>query len=79
MRHTCGDCPHVKSQTMLEEYPVYFCGKTDTLVPLKGTKALTVFHRIPLDCPLPDTEVHKSESSAVQSLWVTVTHKKTPR
>jgi hypothetical protein len=61
MRKTCGDCPHLKHMDMMS-CPVFFCGKTDLVIPQNtdGARGVATFHRVPIECPLPDTEVAKS-------------------
>lgn len=56
--------------------PVFFCGKTEAIVPQTGSKERCVFHRVPLECPLPDTEVCKSATAVASHLQVVVTHDK---
>ena len=74
MRKTCGDCPHLKRMEMMA-CPVFFCGKTDFMVPQSadGVRGIATFHRIPLECPLPDTEVVKSAKPAAKKHTTTRT------
>lgn len=60
---TCCRCPHLGRNDLA--IPVYYCKKTDLVVPQNTDEAAAVFHRVPLSCPRPEAEVVKRRSGAM--------------
>ena len=72
-RKTCHGCPHLKS-TKVCTTPFYSCGETGMMVPHCATTHGATFYRVPLDCPLPESEVEKSAAKQPPSEWAELTH-----
>lgn len=53
---------------------IAFCKKTDAVVPHKyeSDPPVNTYWRVPMSCPLPDSEVFKSEVQAEREDWITV-------
>lgn len=81
-RSVCADCPHLQSHDMHDSKSVIFAchgvkqpfvvpqkGQID---PVKGKVWMTTFTRIPLNCPLDDETVVKSENPVPVSYRRTV-------
>lgn len=73
MLKTCAKCPALTCK-QLRSARVYGCSHTDTIVPHSTDSEKAVFWRIPLECPLPDSEVHKAETRVDEQEWETVLH-----
>lgn len=71
MLYTCGLCKNLVRHAMYGII-LYSCKKTGCCVPQTTDKNKAVFHRVPMDCPLPDTESSKSEKPAARKHWVRV-------
>jgi hypothetical protein len=78
IRSTCGGCAHLELHNLPMNRQIYGCKKTGAVVPQHSSlddscrKRMFVFWRVPLNCPLPDTEVRKSADKAPRSEWVTI-------
>lgn len=72
MRVTCHGCKHLKRHD-LRGGAFFGCEATGYVVPHQAnmTPGEVTFWRIPLECPLPATEVKKSSKQAKQKEWVT--------
>jgi hypothetical protein len=75
-RDTCGDCPHLHIEWMMN-IALPGCGKTSPLLVVPhhmvnagGGKTVATFWRVPEFCPLPDEDVKKSSDKAPQRNWV---------
>ena len=73
---TCSACVSLRKKPVLG-CPVYYCDVTQDIIPHKtelinDKKYLATFWRIPLDCPLPDDFVIKSENKIPESEWVII-------
>lgn len=76
MKTTCGNCEHVTS-TKISRMPgvsIWGCEKTGLIIPhhteLEDGVETVTFWRVPMDCPLDDTEVMKGEKKAPENDWV---------
>lgn len=71
-QYTCGNCPHMKTG----DRPFYtaHCGESGLIIPhnmdCSGDKVKFVFWRIPVDCPIDDESLVKSEKQAHEKYWV---------
>ena len=76
-RTVCADCKNLKKDMIGEfGFPLYGCLITGHVIP-HGTntiddKHVTIFWRIPITCPLPNSEVTKSLDKAPESEWITI-------
>jgi len=76
MRKTCYECPNLKLNNT-RSMVVAYCGARDKgpVIPHASdlsddeTKWDLTFWRVPMECPLPDTEVLKSEKRAPVKDW----------
>lgn len=70
-RHTCFGCPHVDTMAMPLGGCVVYCTKTNAMVPQhwQSHPPRITYWRVPMNCPLPDTEVIKSAEKAPEDLW----------
>lgn len=73
-RLTCHGCPNLKHQEIMRAQ-VAHCAVTGFVIPhhFKSDPLEVTYWRVPMACPLPDTEVVKSEDKAPRQHWVTVT------
>ena len=73
-RKTCHGCQNLKHQEMMGAQIAY-CGATGFVVPhhFQSDPMEVTYWRVPMKCPLPDSEVVKSEEKAPRKDWVTVT------
>lgn len=76
MRRTCAGCEHLTENLMPNRMGFFMsCGKSEMVVPHRsaisddGKSFEMTFWRVPLECPLPDDEVLKSENRAPQKYW----------
>ena len=62
-QYTCGNCPHL---TVTSEPEIIGCGKTGNVIPhtVDYVERRVRFTRIPVDCPLDDPDLVKSEKPA---------------
>lgn len=82
-RETCGDCPHLKTSPLPMNMLVAYCGKTEDIIPHRSQleqnkiRIQMTFWRVPLWCPLPNTEVVKRElgEKAPSQKWLTEVYK----
>lgn len=59
---TCEKCEHRKSENM-GFLSIEGCGLTGLVIPhAAATGQDTIFYRVPLECPRPDSEVIKQEA-----------------
>jgi len=73
MIQTCKSCPHL-THGNVRRTKMYFCTKTKAMVPQDSDKERAVFHRVPMECPHPDTEVKKRDKPAARKNWETIEH-----
>lgn len=71
-RKTCHGCQHLKGSQIPMRGAVFYCERTRSCVPHQWRPGQATFWRVPNGCPLPDTEVIKSDSKADQRDWVTI-------
>lgn len=73
-RKTCAGCPHLKRNYMAMNGIAYSCAETGYVIPHASERREDhwdiTFWRVPLSCPLPDDQVHKSEDRAPERDWV---------
>lgn len=75
-RHTCGGCEQLKRIDIDGMGIVFGCRKTECVVPQHvhrdspDKRWEVIFWRVPLECPLPDSQVVKSAQKAPQKYWV---------
>lgn len=74
IRQTCGGCPHLVKTPFMRNGFVIGCEKTNSVVPHSAgfVEGVVTLFRVPLECPLPDTEVRKSKSQAKEKFWVRI-------
>jgi len=77
MRVTCAGCKHLAQKKTGIGGVIHYCESTQGVVPHQWKSSVAegweaTFWRIPFSCPLPDTEVLKSEAKAPESEWVTI-------
>jgi len=53
---------------------VYYCKRTNLVLPGNHDKDSSVFYRVPMECPRPDDEVMKSEKPIARKDWEEVKH-----
>jgi len=75
MKFTCANCPHLIRTDLISSWLIG-CNKTDTVVPHSNDGKNITFGRIPLSCPLPDSEVEKREKPQPKKKWETITLEK---
>ena len=73
-RKTCHGCQHLKHEPIAMGGTVAYCGETGGVVPhhFQSDPVEHTYWRVPMNCPLPDTEVLKRENKAPRRDWVTV-------
>lgn len=73
-RVTCHGCDNLRQQTIAMGGSVAYCAETEAVVPhhFQSDPPEKTYWRIPTNCPLPDSEVVKSENKAPRKDWVTV-------
>lgn len=74
MRYTCAGCENLIKLPGFGNSHIFGCDKTGFVVPHSADfqKNEVIFWRIPIYCPLPDSEVRKSEKLAAKKHWVKV-------
>lgn len=72
-RRTCAGCKNLQRDIIMD-FPMYSCKPTGYVVPhgteREGDELMTTFWRVPLSCPLPNSEVVKTENKAPKKYWV---------
>lgn len=71
-RETCFGCKNLAKQKIAMGGCVAYCAVDNSIVPqhFQSNPPEITYWRIPLDCPLPDSEVKKSETKANKKKWV---------
>lgn len=74
-RDNCHGCKHLKCHE-IPNTKIWYCGHKDPkdgpIVPHESNPEGATFWRVPMSCPLPDTEVKKREKQAPKKTWSSV-------
>lgn len=70
---TCGNCPNAQLSSGV--IGIIHCGISGEVIPHSVDYAAgdITFHRVPPQCPRPDSEVRKSDKAANPTQWVHTT------
>lgn len=68
-RKTCAECQNLESTLMMRTM-TFSCKETGAMVPHHCAEGQATFWRVPLNCPLPDSEVLKGRYMVHPNDWV---------
>ena len=71
--YTCGNCENLKFSQLRPNYArMYYCGKTELIIPHQSDQEKAVFTRIPLNCPVESDLLFKSDNPAPELKHITI-------